>query len=94
MRYKFEWDEKKNRRNISKRGISFEDASTVFDDIHAVRIFDEDHSEDEDRFIIIGRDLNERQLVVCHCYRDEDIIRIISARKATKNELKFYWEGL
>ena len=95
VKLKFIWDEKKNRRNISKHGVSFEQAAEVFDDIYAVKLFDEEHSEDEERFYLIGRDLNERQLTVCHCYRgeNEDIIRIISARKANQSEIEFYWRN-
>jgi len=92
---KFEWDDKKNRRNISRHGVSFEQAEEVFDDIYALKLFDEYHSDNEERFYIIGRDLRERELNVCHCYRgeNEDIIRIISARKANENEIKFYWRN-
>jgi uncharacterized DUF497 family protein len=96
MEYKnFEWDERKNRRNISKHGISFEQAIEVFDDVYALKLFDESHSDYEERFYLIGRDLRERELTVCHCYRgkNDDIIRIISARKANENEIEFYWRN-
>lgn len=87
----FEWDIHKNETNIKKHKISFEEAKTVFYDEHARIIADPEHSQDEDRFIILGFSSALRLLVVCHCYRKEDeIIRIISARKATKNESKYY----
>ena len=85
------WDEKKNRDNILKHKISFEEAQTVFYDPDAKIIADPDHSNEEDRFIILGLSKMLNLLVVCHCYRENDeIIRIISARKATKNESKQY----
>ena len=88
---RFEWDEKKNRENIRKHGVSFEEAQAVFLDENAVRFFDPDHSEDEDRFIMLGMSFNLRILVVCHCYRKNDaVIRIISARKAVKREARSY----
>jgi len=90
---KFEWDPNKNKANIYKHRVSFEDAETVFDDKNAVYLFDELHSSDEERFHIIGEDRNFRELSVCHCYRgrDGEIIRIISARKATKIEIDYYY---
>ena len=87
----FEWDENKAQINLRKHGVSFEEASTVFDDADALQIFDPDHSESEDRFILLGMSAVLRILVVCHCYRaDDNIIRIISARKATRNESSAY----
>jgi len=87
----FEWDENKARINQQKHGVSFEEAATVFDDADALQIFDPDHSEAEDRFIMLGMSAVLRILVVCHCYRaDDNIIRIISARKATRNESSTY----
>lgn len=87
----FEWDENKNKANIKKHKISFEEAKTVFYDEHARLIADPDHSQSEDRFIILGISSVLRLLVVCHCYRQQEkVIRIISARKATKNETKSY----
>ena len=87
----FEWDIRKNETNIKKHKISFEEAKTVFYDENARIITDPEHSEDEDRFIILGLSSVLRLLVVCHCYRQNDeVIRIISARKATKNETKYY----
>ena len=87
----FEWDEKKNAINQKKHRISFEEAKTVFDDVEALIIDDPDHSIDEERFIILGFSSRANLLVVCHCYRENDtVIRIISARKATKREVKQY----
>jgi len=89
---RFEWDENKNRENIRKHSIPFEEAQTVFLDENAIRFFDPDHSQDEDRFIMLGMSFKLRVLVVCHCYRKNDtVIRIVSARKADKHEAKNYW---
>lgn len=89
---RFEWDEEKNNENTRKHGVSFEEAQTIFLDENAVRFFDPDHSEDEDRFIMLGMSFKLRVLVVCHCYKENDeVIRIISARKADKREAKAYW---
>lgn len=89
---RFEWDEVKNRENVRRHGVSFEEAQTVFLDENAVRFFDPDHSRDEDRFIMLGMSFALRALVVCHCYRKDDaVIRIISARKATRREAEAYW---
>jgi uncharacterized DUF497 family protein len=91
-RLRFEWDENKNRENKKKHRVSFEDARTVFLDENAIRYFDPDHSEDEDRFLMLGMSYTLRILVVCHCFRTEDlVIRIISARKADKTEQEHYW---
>jgi len=88
---RFEWDVNKAEINKQKHGVSFEEASTVFDDYEALRIYDPDHSEDEDRFIMLGMSSILRLLVVCHCYRaNDEVIRIISARKATRNESSTY----
>jgi uncharacterized DUF497 family protein len=88
---KFEWDENKNRINQQKHGVSFEEAKSVFYDGEALVIDDPEHSQEEERFIILGLSNKANLLVVCHCYRTSDtIIRIISARKATKTESKFY----
>lgn len=87
----FEWDENKNRINQRKHGISFEEAKTVFYDDEALVIDDPEHSEEEERFIILGLSLQANLLVVCHCCRNSDsVIRIISARKATKTESSYY----
>ncbi len=89
---RFEWDEAKNRENRRKHGLSFEEAQTIFLDENAKRFFDPDHSQDEDRFIMLGMSFRLRVLVVCHCYRKgEAAIRIISARKADKHEAADYW---
>ena len=88
---KFEWDENKNRINQKKHGISFDEAKPVFYDEEALVIDDPEHSEEEDRFIILGLSSRANLLVVCHCCRDSDtIIRIISARKATRTESGYY----
>lgn len=90
---KIEWDDKKAKINIEKHGVTFEEASSVFYDDDALLRDDPDHSEDEDRFILLGMSNIANMLVVCHCYRENDeIIRIISARKATKHETKQYNE--
>lgn len=87
----FEWDEAKNRGNIRKHGVSFEEAQTVFLDDHAIRFYDPDHSDDEDRFLMMGISSKSRILIVCHCYMERDrIVRIISARKATRSEARHY----
>ena len=88
---RFAWDENKNIINQHKHKISFEEAQTVFYDESALLIDDPDHSETEDRFILLGFSREARLLVVCHCYRESNtVIRIISARKATRNEAKYY----
>ena len=91
---RFEWDNEKAQSNIEKHNISFEEASTVFTDSNAILFDDPEHSLDEERFIMLGFSNQSRMLIVCHCCRGEnaDIIRIISARKATKNEQKQYIE--
>ena len=90
---KFEWDENKNTINKNKHNIAFEEAQTVFLDEMALIIDDPDHSEQEDRFIILGQSNQAKLLVVCHCYRESDtVIRIISARKATKTERNQYYD--
>lgn len=87
----FTWDEDKATSNLKKHGVTFAEAQTVFDDDNALRIFDPDHSETEDRFVLLGLSVQLRTLVVCHCYREDDEqIRIISARKATKKEEQAY----
>lgn len=86
----FIWNENKHVANIKKHGITFPEAATVFDDPNAVNTYDLEHSYNEDRFIVIGLSENRRLLMVCHCFRDGDLIRIISARKATKGEYKLY----
>ena len=87
----FVWDENKAEINLRKHGVSFPEAATVFDDYDALQIYDPDHSHEEDRFILLGMSSALRILVVCHCYRENDEqIRIISARKATRNETATY----
>ena len=88
----FQWDEQKNKINQQKHGISFEEAESVFFDDYALQFWDEDHSqEEEERFLLLGISSKMRILLVVHCFREEDfIIRIISARKPTKNESKEY----
>ena len=89
----FSWDIDKAQTNLKKHKISFEEAQTVFDDENARLIFDPDHSEDEDRFILLGYSCTSKVLTVVHCYRDdEENIRIISARKSTKHEENQYRE--
>lgn len=88
---KFEWDENKNQINKVKHGMDFEEAKSVFYDDEAIMFDDPEHSMEEERFLILGISKHENICIVSHCYRGEDdIIRIISARKATKNETKTY----
>ena len=88
---RFEWDERKAGDNAKKRGVSFEEARSVFFDERARLIDDPEHSEDEDRFILLGFSSTLRLLIVCHCYRSAgNVIRIVSARKATARESKSY----
>ena len=90
---KFAWDESKNRLNKRKHGVSFEEAKTVFCDENAVEFPDPDHSEREDRFLMLGVSYRLRVLIVCHCFREGDsTIRIVSARKGTKKEIERYEE--
>ena len=92
---RFEWDERKNRSNRTKHGVWFEEARSAFRDPNAHLFHDPEHSEEEDRFILIGVSSAARPLVVVHCYKEPDsTIRIISARKATKKECRFYEEGI
>ena len=91
MTLHFEWDSRKADLNKRKHGVSFEEARTVFLDENAKIIDDPDHSEDEDRFVLLGISSSMRLLLVCHCYREDDaVIRIISARKASARESKQY----
>ncbi len=88
---KFEWDTDKANSNKKKHGVSFEEAQSVFYDEFAVQFFDDESSEQEDRFLMLGFSDEARLLIVCHCERNQgNIIRIISARKATKIEGKYY----
>jgi uncharacterized DUF497 family protein len=88
---RFEWDERKDAANRRKHGVSFDEARTAFLDDNARVIPDPDHSEDEERFVLLGLSISLRVLLVCHCYRhDDEVIRIISARKADDDEIKQY----
>lgn len=92
---RFEWDRKKELANFRNHGVEFEEAKTVFYDERAIEFYDEDHSSKEVRFLMIGLSLKFRILLVSYTFReisDEDLIRIISSRKATKNEQKVYFE--
>ncbi|MBT4088448.1 MAG: BrnT family toxin [Deltaproteobacteria bacterium] len=87
----FEWDDRKEAENQKKHNVSFEEAQTVFFDDDALQFWDENHSQTEERFLMLGVSNRLRILLVVHCYReDESTIRIISARKATRNEKKMY----
>ncbi len=87
----FEWDERKAQANAKKHGVGFDEAKSVFVDEQAKLIGDPDHSEDEDRFVLLRLSSVLRLLLVCHCYRAEgNVIRIISARKASAHESKSY----
>jgi len=91
----FDWDEKKNKANRKKHGIWFEEAQSVFDDVHGRLFLDSEHSDHEDRFILIGYSSSDKFLVVVHCHHEsESVVRIISARKATKKERAFYEKGV
>lgn len=88
---RLEWDPAKAEANITKHGVSFEEAASVFYDEWAVEFYDDENSEWEDRFLLLGISARLRLLMVCHCYRaDDSVIRIISARKATNKESKHY----
>ncbi len=87
----FTWDSRKASSNKKKHGVSFEEARSAFFDENALTFHDPDHSDDEERFILLGISFNLKTLVVCHCYREGDsIIRIITARKADKQEQQDY----
>ncbi len=86
----FEWDDKKDASNQQKHSISFDEAKTVFSDQFARLIADPDHSDEEDRFILLGTSIHSKLLIVCHCIRSDELIRIISARKANKRERAIY----
>jgi uncharacterized DUF497 family protein len=89
---RFSWDDRKNKTNQKKHGISFEEAQTIFFDEDAIEYYDPDHSEDEDRFLMLGLSYRIRVLVVSYCLRREGAeIRIISSRKATKKEQEVYF---
>ncbi len=89
---RFEWDSGKDNANLKKHGVSFNEARSAFYDDYALQFFDPDHSDTEDRFILLGASYKLNALVVCHCFReDETVIRIISARKADVEEEQIYW---
>jgi uncharacterized protein len=91
---RFGWDPVKASTNLKDHKVSFDEAKTVFYDDFAVQFFDDEHSADEERFIMLGMSSNARLLVVCHCERDEgEVVRIISARKATRSEATYYRGG-
>jgi uncharacterized DUF497 family protein len=91
---RFEWDPGEATLNFKKHGVSFDEARTVFFDELARLIDDPDHSDGEDRFILLGLSSAMRVVLVCHCLRgDDQLIRIISARKATPRESKSYAGG-
>ena len=88
---RFEWDQPKAAANLRKHGVSFEEAQSVFYDEFAIQFYDDEHSTEEERFLLLGMSDAARALLVCHCEREAgDLIRIISARKATKRESAFY----
>lgn len=93
--FSFIWDERKNAINKVKHGITFEEAESVFYDENALLISDPEHSENEDRFLLLGFSSAAKMLIISHCYRENDrSIRIISAMKADKNEHQQYFERL
>jgi uncharacterized DUF497 family protein len=88
----FAWDRRKARSNLVKHGVSFEEAQTVFLDENARLIDDPDHSQEEERLVLLGYSFQARCLIVSHCYREPDsVIRLISARRATAKEEEVYW---
>jgi uncharacterized protein len=90
----FEWDPPKAAANLRKHAVSFDEAQTVFYDEFALQFFDDEHSSDEERFLLLGMSAGAKLLIVCHCERKHgEVIRIISARKATKRESAFYKGG-
>ncbi len=91
IEYNVEWDDEKNRSNVIKHGVSFETAALVFADEHYIELYDEDHSQDEDRYIAIG--VVDQVLYVVHTIRGE-VIRLISARVATKEEKRLYYDSI
>ncbi len=92
-RLRFDWDPKKSSANQKNHGITFEEAQSTFFDEWAILYDDPDHSEDEDRFLLLGMSVRVRILIVSHCYREDDaVIRLISARKANRAEEVEYWK--
>lgn len=90
MSLSFEWDPAKARENVRKHGVSFDEARTVFSDDQAILLHDPDHSADEDRFVLLGLSAQLRVLVVVHAFRQDVVVRLISARKATPTERAQY----
>ena len=87
----FDWSEAKNQANVRKHGVSFKEAKSVFFDESALLLADPDHSEDEDRFVLLGLSAKLRLLLVCHCFEaDDGLIRVISCRKANRKEMSLY----
>jgi uncharacterized DUF497 family protein len=97
VQYNFEWNPNKAQSNIEKHGITFEEAATVFLDILHISVFDDEHSEYEERWITLGKNSNDHLIVVIHTFEEHNeqkaTLRIISARKATKHEQKQYEES-
>jgi len=94
MDIEFEWDKRKASGNLRKHGVSFEEARTAFFDESAILYHDPDHSDEEDRFLLLGNSFKLNAVVVCHCFREgEGKIRIISARIADKSEQTEYWKN-
>jgi len=94
MSIEFNWDPRKDKANRKKHGVSFEEARSVFFDENAIQFYDPDHSEEEERFILLGTNFKLNVLVVCHCFREnEHTVRIISARRADKDEEAEYWRN-
>jgi uncharacterized DUF497 family protein len=89
----FDWDTDKNNVNLQKHGVTFREAESVFYDKRAIIADDDEHSQDEDRFVIVGKSKKSRILLACYCIRHSDTVRIISARKATAAESDWYKEG-
>jgi len=88
----FDWDKRKAKANLKKHNVSFDEAKTAFFDESALQFYDPDHSEDEDRFLLLGTSYAPNTLVVCHCFREQEtVVRIISARKADADEEQEYW---
>jgi uncharacterized DUF497 family protein len=91
MALEFEWDPRKDQANQRKHGVSFDEAATAFYDENGLLLDDDEHSEAEERFVLLGLSVRLRLLVVCHCYRStRDVIRIITARKANREEREQY----
>lgn len=91
MMLRFDWDDAKQRANVRKHGVSFDEAAEAFADEFGIVVDDPDHSDEEERFVLLGASHRLRLLVVCHCYRENDgVIRLISARKANRRETTLY----